>query len=59
MDVFHDQEVHSPLRVEIVNRGNVEMIQFGERQGFFVEMLAGPLIGDDPGMQYFDGDFAV
>jgi hypothetical protein len=35
------------------------MVQFGERQGLFVEMLSSPFIGDGARMQHFDGDFTV
>src|SRR5271157_4492270 len=58
-DVLHHQEVNTPLIVEIVDGCNVWMIQFGKRQGLFVEMLAGTFIGDGASVQNFDGDFAA
>src|ERR1019366_8971885 len=40
-DVLHHQEVRALLRVEVVNGGDVGMVELGENQSFFAEMLAG------------------
>jgi len=39
-DVLHHQEVHALLRVEVVDGGDVGMVELRENQSFFVEMLA-------------------
>ena len=47
-DIFHHQEIHARLRVEVMNRRDVGMVQPGENQGLFVEALAGRLVRQRP-----------
>src|ERR1700676_4380 len=39
-DVLHYQEVHTFLRIEIVNRGDVRMVELRERECFLAKSLA-------------------
>jgi hypothetical protein len=57
--MFHDEEIHPLLRVKVVDRGDVGMVQLGESERFLVKALSGALVGEQAGGQDFDGDFAV
>ncbi len=58
-DVFHDEEVRAALGVEIVDGGNVGVIEFGESVGFIVEVMAGRFVSDDAGRKELDGNIAI
>ena len=52
-DEFHDQEIDAVLRIEIVDGGDVGMIQFREGQGFFAKALAGGFVAENAWGQNF------
>ena len=57
--VFHDKEVAIPGGLEIVNRGDVGVIQLGQRQRFLAEASACPLIREQVGRQHLEGDLPM
>ncbi len=40
-DVLHHQEIHTLLRVKVVDGGDIGMIELRKNQSLFVETLAG------------------
>jgi hypothetical protein len=56
---LHHQEVHTLLRVEIVNGSDVGMVELGESSGLMVEAFAGGFVRQRTRRQNFDGYFAV
>jgi len=58
-NVFHDEEICAALRIEIVDGGDVRVIEFRERAGFVVETTARGIIGESAVMEEFDGDVTV
>ena len=57
-DVLHHQEIHTLPRVEVVDGGDVGMVELREDQSFFVEMLAGGFVDQRTGRKDFDGNIA-
>src|ERR1035437_6547289 len=55
-DILHHQEIHTLLRIEVVNGSDVGMIELRENQSFFVEMLACGCVGQWTGREDFDGN---
>ena len=58
-DVLHDEKVHTLLRVEVMNRSDVGMVEPGESDGLFVEALAGNFVREGPRGEHLNGDLAV
>ena len=58
-DELHDQEVEPVAAVEIVNRGDVRVIQPGQRLRFASEPAPCRLVGQHARWQYFEGDVAI
>src|SRR5579859_2138147 len=46
------------MRIEVVDRGDVGMVQLRQNQSFFMEMLACRFVGESAGRKDFDGDVA-
>ena len=58
-DELHDQEVDTFLRIEVVDCGDVRVVQFREGEGFFPKTFAGGFVSEDSGRQNFQRDVAV
>ena len=58
-NVLGDQEVHSLVPAELVNRGHIGMIQACQQQCFFAEAAAGGVIVQCPRRENLYGDVAV
>lgn len=58
-NVLHDEKVGAALSVEIVDGGDVGMIELGERVGFVVETMARGIVGDGAGMKKFEGNVTI
>lgn len=58
-DEFHNQKILALLSVEIVDGGNVGMIELGEREGFFAEKLTSMVVESGAVADDLDGNFAV
>jgi len=58
-NVLHDEEVRAALRIEIVDGGDVGVIEFRQRAGFVVEATARGIIGESAGMEELDGDVTI
>src|SRR5438105_4601605 len=54
-DEFHHDEVAPRLGDEVVDSGNVRMIQPRERQRFLLETLADTLVVEHAGGEHLDG----
>ncbi len=58
-DVFHHQEIHTLLCVEVVDGGDVGMIKLRENQSLFVKMRAGRFVDQRTGRKDLDGNIAA
>jgi hypothetical protein len=56
---FHYQEIGASLSIEIVDGGDVGMIEFRKRTGLIVEAVTSGFIGDSARMEKFKSDVAV
>ncbi len=57
--VLHDQEVDALAAVEVVHRGDVRVVQAGQRLRFTAEPPPCSLVGEHPSRQHLEGDVAV
>jgi hypothetical protein len=55
---FHDQKVTVPLGAELVNGGNIRVVQFGERECFAAESFAVGFVLKFVRWKDLDGDIA-
>jgi len=55
-DVLHHQEVHALLSIEVMNSGDIGVIELGEDQSVSVEVLAGRFVDERTGRKDFDGN---
>jgi hypothetical protein len=58
-NVFHYQEIGAALSIEIVNGGDIGMIEFRKRAGLIVETMASGFISDGAGMEKLKSNVAV
>ena|SRR6266849_1249459 len=58
-EILHHKEVHAILRVEIMNRGDIGMIQPREGLGLLVEALTGRFVSEGAGWQDLQGHVAL
>jgi len=56
---FHDEEIGIALGVEIVDGGDVGVIQLGESAGFVAEAVTRGFIGESSGRENLDGHIAI
>jgi hypothetical protein len=49
---FHDEEINSCLGVEVMNRRDIRMVEFGKGERFFLETPARIFVGKAPGRQH-------
>ena len=59
LQMLHDQEVHTVLAPDVVERTDVRVVQGGDRARFALEPLLQIGIGRNMLGQHFDGDGAV
>ena len=52
-DIFRDQEVSFIGGVEVMDGGNIGVVQLGQREGFLAKPLAGGLVSQGAGRQDF------
>ena len=57
--VLHDQEVDPVAAVEVVHRGDVRVVQPGQRLRFTAEPPPCRLVGEHARRQHLEGDVAV
>ena len=57
--VLHDQEVDAVAAVEVVNRGNMRVVQPGQRFRFLPKPSPCCLVAKGAGRQHLEGDVAV
>ena len=58
-DVLHHKKINAILDVEVMDRGDVGVIDSRECQRFFPEALARCLVGKSAGGQHLDRDIAI
>jgi hypothetical protein len=56
---LHDEEIHSALAVEIVDRGDVRVVEFREGKRFLPEAPARILVTQAPGRQHLQRDVTI
>ena len=55
-DVFHYQEIGIPLRIKIVDRGDVGMIQFRKCEGLVAKAVTSGFVADGSGMEKLESE---
>ncbi len=58
-DQLHDDVVGAVVLDDVVNGGDLGVIEPGEHARFAAEALAGFLVGEHAGLEHFDGDIAL
>src|SRR5579859_1213133 len=58
-NVLHDEEVDVVLDVEVVDRADVWMVEFGQGQGFLAESFARRVLSQLSGREDFQGNISV
>lgn len=59
VDKLHDEKVEAVVGIEVVNRGDVGMIELGESQGFVAKFSAGAIVGNGAGKENLEGNYTV